>query len=195
MQLSDKIAYLRKKHSMSQEQLADKLDISRQAIYKWEAGISIPELEKIKRLAEIFEVSFDDLLNDERPRFNINIPKPTTSIKNVPCSPLQKTSNKRKGMLYIKRNRTKKSTLACKASSKREHTKIEYNNYNVFWHSLSPKRLASIVSIKALLKKSRHTTYSKNTSRYTLSRIEIKKRMMHRLASSLKLTNYKAESL
>ncbi len=82
MQLSDKIAYLRKKHSMSQEQLADKLDISRQAIYKWEAGMSIPELEKIKRLAEIFEVSFDDLLNDE---LNLQEEKsPTPAPQNEP---------------------------------------------------------------------------------------------------------------
>ncbi len=77
MQLSDKIAYLRKKHSMSQEQLADKLDISRQAIYKWEAGMSVPELEKIKRLAEIFEVSFDDLLNDELNPQEKKSPTPT----------------------------------------------------------------------------------------------------------------------
>lgn len=65
MKLSEKILSLRKKEGWSQEELAFKLDISRQAVYKWEAGESTPEIEKIKMLAKVFNVSFDYLMNDE----------------------------------------------------------------------------------------------------------------------------------
>lgn len=65
MKLSEKILGLRKKEGWSQEELAFKLDISRQAVYKWEAGESKPEIEKIKMLAKVFNVSFDYLMNDD----------------------------------------------------------------------------------------------------------------------------------
>ncbi|MBR2444274.1 MAG: leucine-rich repeat protein [Clostridia bacterium] len=65
MQLSEKIVFLRKHKGMSQEQLANELDVSRQAVYKWETGITTPEIEKLKKISEIFDVSFDDLLNDK----------------------------------------------------------------------------------------------------------------------------------
>ena len=65
MKLSDKIMYLRDKYNVSQKTLAKELEVSRQSVYKWEADLSIPELEKIKKIAQIFNVSFEDLLNDE----------------------------------------------------------------------------------------------------------------------------------
>ncbi|MBO5287266.1 MAG: leucine-rich repeat protein [Clostridia bacterium] len=64
MQFSEKIVFLRKKRNISQEQLAKKMQVSRQAVYKWEANLSTPELEKIKKMAQIFDVSYDILLND-----------------------------------------------------------------------------------------------------------------------------------
>ena len=64
MQLSEKIALLRKRRGLSQEQLANELDVSRQAIYKWETGQTTPEIEKVKKLSDIFNVSLSDLLND-----------------------------------------------------------------------------------------------------------------------------------
>lgn len=64
MQLSEKIVLLRKRRGLSQEQLANELDVSRQAIYKWETGQTTPEIEKVKRLSDIFNVSLSDLLND-----------------------------------------------------------------------------------------------------------------------------------
>ena len=66
MKFSDKIMTLRKRKGWSQEELANQLDVSRQAIYKWESGLTTPELEKIKRLTEIFDTTFEDLLNDEK---------------------------------------------------------------------------------------------------------------------------------
>ena len=64
MKISEKISFLRKRKRLSQEQLAMKLDVSRQAVYKWEADISVPEIDKIKKLALVFDVSYDFLLND-----------------------------------------------------------------------------------------------------------------------------------
>ena len=65
MKLSEKIQYLRKEHSLTQEQLAEQCNVSRQAITKWESDISIPETEKIIFLSKLFKVSIDELLKDE----------------------------------------------------------------------------------------------------------------------------------
>ena len=65
MKLSEKILYLRKEKGWSQEHLASKLDVSRQAVYKWEAGLALPEIDKIKKLSDIFNITYDNLMNDE----------------------------------------------------------------------------------------------------------------------------------
>ena len=63
--LSDKIATLRKDAGWSQEELAERLGVSRQAVSKWESGASQPDLERVLALSELFEVSTDYLLKDE----------------------------------------------------------------------------------------------------------------------------------
>ncbi len=65
MILADKIIELRKKNGWSQEELADMLDVSRQSVSKWESAQSIPDMNKILKLSEIFGVSTDFLLKDE----------------------------------------------------------------------------------------------------------------------------------
>jgi len=65
MTLSEKIQQLRKTKNLSQEQLAEKLAVSRQAISKWELGESIPDTDKIIPLSRIFQVSTDYLLHDD----------------------------------------------------------------------------------------------------------------------------------
>ncbi len=67
MKFHEKIYHCRKKSGMSQEELAEKLGVSRQAVSKWETGEAVPEFNKVKQLKEIFDVSFDWLLseNDE----------------------------------------------------------------------------------------------------------------------------------
>ena len=65
MILADKIIELRKKNGWSQEELAEMLDVSRQSISKWESAQSIPDMNKILKLSEIFGVSTDFLLKDE----------------------------------------------------------------------------------------------------------------------------------
>ena len=65
MILADKIIRLRKKNGWSQEELADKMNVSRQAVSKWESAQSIPDLEKILQLSKLFGVTTDYLLKDE----------------------------------------------------------------------------------------------------------------------------------
>ena len=63
--LSEKIYTLRRKRGLSQEQLAEKIGVSRQAISKWEGGLSTPELDKLKALSEYFQVTMDELICDQ----------------------------------------------------------------------------------------------------------------------------------
>jgi transcriptional regulator with XRE-family HTH domain len=68
MNLADRIQYLRKKKGISQEELAEKMLISRQAVSKWESGQSAPDLEKIVMLSDYFEVTTDYLLKGVEPQ-------------------------------------------------------------------------------------------------------------------------------
>lgn len=65
MILADKIITLRKKYAWSQEELAERMNVSRQSISKWESGQSVPDLDKILRLCQVFGVSTDYLLKEE----------------------------------------------------------------------------------------------------------------------------------
>lgn len=65
MKFSEKLQKLRKENKLSQEQLADMLDVSRQAVSKWESGQTYPEMDKLLALCKIFKCSLDDLTNDE----------------------------------------------------------------------------------------------------------------------------------
>ena len=65
MLLSEKLYMLRKKQSLSQEQLAEQLNVSRQAISKWESGQSMPDPEKLIAISEFFQVSLDYLLKED----------------------------------------------------------------------------------------------------------------------------------
>lgn len=67
MNLGEKIFYCRRRAGFSQEQLAERLGVSRQAVSKWENGDSEPELGKLRLLAEAFGVSTDWLLSGEEP--------------------------------------------------------------------------------------------------------------------------------
>ena len=60
----DNLFRLRKLKHLTQEELAEKLGVTRQAVAKWEAGDSMPDLEKSRLLAETLEVSLDELAND-----------------------------------------------------------------------------------------------------------------------------------
>lgn len=64
MTLGDKLSKLRKENNYTQEQLADVLGVSRQAISKWESNITYPETEKLIRISKLFNCSLDYLLKD-----------------------------------------------------------------------------------------------------------------------------------
>ena len=59
----DNLIQLRKQHELSQEELAEKVGVSRQTLSKWEVGESIPDIQKCKLIADIFGVSLDELVN------------------------------------------------------------------------------------------------------------------------------------
>ena len=65
MILADKIITLRKKNGWSQEELAEKLKVSRQAVSKWEGAQTVPDLERILQMSQLFGVTTDYLLKDE----------------------------------------------------------------------------------------------------------------------------------
>ena len=71
----DNLVQLRKFSQMTQEDVAEKLGVTRQSVAKWEAGESIPDLDKCKQLADIFGVSLDDLANQE-PDENLGLAVP-----------------------------------------------------------------------------------------------------------------------
>lgn len=65
MKFSEKLQILRKENKLSQEQLADMLDVSRQSVSKWESGQTYPEMDKLISMCKIFKCSLDELTNDE----------------------------------------------------------------------------------------------------------------------------------
>ncbi|MBR1640867.1 MAG: helix-turn-helix domain-containing protein [Butyrivibrio sp.] len=71
----DNLIQMRKMLQMTQEDVADKLGVTRQSVAKWESGDSIPDLDKCKQLADIFGVSLDDLANYE-PEENLGFAVP-----------------------------------------------------------------------------------------------------------------------
>lgn len=78
MTFGEKLQYLRKSKGMSQEQLASIINVSRQAVSKWELNDSLPDVENILQLSKLFEVSIDYLLKDD-----IEIENTLKSIDNV----------------------------------------------------------------------------------------------------------------
>lgn len=65
MSFEENLIKLRKEKGLSQEQLAEKLDVSRQTIYKWETGQSYPEMDRLVMLSDLFKCSIDDLIKKE----------------------------------------------------------------------------------------------------------------------------------
>ena len=66
MSFAENLTELRKFHNYSQEELAEMIDVSRQTMSKYETGESLPDIEKCKRLADVFSVTVDDLISYEK---------------------------------------------------------------------------------------------------------------------------------
>lgn len=110
MILADKIIELRKKNGWSQEELAEKVGVSRQSVSKWEGALSVPDLDKILLMSQIFGVSTDYLLKDElgEPEY--------TETKNAPSAeetPLRRVSmEEAASFLEVKKQTAPKIALA-----------------------------------------------------------------------------------
>ena len=79
MNISDRIQSLRKARGITQEQLADAVGVSRQAVSKWEAEQSVPDLERIVAMAEYFDVTTDYLLRGIEPAPDVQAREPVTA--------------------------------------------------------------------------------------------------------------------
>ena len=87
MELGNNIYRLRTKQRMSQGDLADALEVSRQSVSKWETGSAVPELDKLIKMSKLFGISLDELVNGKPPA--TSEPQPTTVIyQSVPSEPM-----------------------------------------------------------------------------------------------------------
>ena len=80
MKFNENLKYLRKQAGLTQEQLAEKLNVSRQAITKWESGQSLPDIENLKELSFMFSVSMDSLVGDIESKSTLKIKKKIDDI-------------------------------------------------------------------------------------------------------------------
>ena len=83
MKFGDKLIELRKKKGYSQEELAEKLGVSRQSVSKWESNNTYPETDKIIQIANLFDCSMDDLINDKVTDIESSMRKNKNNIYNV----------------------------------------------------------------------------------------------------------------
>lgn len=80
MNMADRIQYLRKTKGISQEELANKVGVSRQAVSKWESEQSVPDIEKVMILSDYFEVTTDYLLKGIEPKPDVPDKTPDARI-------------------------------------------------------------------------------------------------------------------
>ncbi len=83
MNLGERIYELRNEKNLSQGELSDRLEVSRQSISKWENNMAVPDLDKLIKLCEVFEISLDELVGREKAEKSINPAPP----QNVPVAP------------------------------------------------------------------------------------------------------------
>lgn len=69
MEFNNKLYNLRKQKGLSQEELANRLNVSRQTVSKWEVGDSTPDMEKLIAISDLFEISLDELVLDKTPAY------------------------------------------------------------------------------------------------------------------------------
>ena len=93
MKFCEKLIILRKKALLSQEQLAEKLDVTRQTISKWELGQTKPDMDKLNAMSKLFEVDINILTNDE---LSLEGNKYENKVE-----PKKKDNSNRKIILYI----------------------------------------------------------------------------------------------
>lgn len=93
MKFNEKLLDLRRRKGWSQEELGNKLDVSRQTISKWEIGATTPELENLVMLSEIFDISIDELVDN--PRTQADIKEDNTKVEEKELTSKQSKSKKK----------------------------------------------------------------------------------------------------
>ena len=101
MTLGQKIFELRNKQKMSQGDLAEKLNVSRQSISKWETDASIPELDKLIMLSDLFNITMDELVRDELPEKDTDEKKASTEKSNSETVVINKQMSTQKIIGFI----------------------------------------------------------------------------------------------
>ncbi len=96
MKLAEKLVCLRKEKGLSQSELAEMVNVSRQAVSRWETGVAIPSTENLKYLGVLYDVSLDYLLNDDadEPGEKKGSPDQPEAKPAVPDSPKKKNSKR-----------------------------------------------------------------------------------------------------
>ena len=72
--ISENLYSLRKMKELTQEEVAEKVGVNRQALAKWENGETIPDIEKSALLAELYDVTLDELVNHSKEPYHLNVP-------------------------------------------------------------------------------------------------------------------------
>lgn len=100
MNFNNRLYQLRKQRGFSQEELANRLNVSRQTVSKWEVGDSTPDMEKLAAMSELFGVSLDQLVlgKDEQPRSAGNTPEPMRVLSEKVLTP----DNRKKAISVLK---------------------------------------------------------------------------------------------
>ena len=99
MNMADRIQYLRKSKGISQEELADKVGVSRQAVSKWESEQSTPDLEKIIIMSDFFGVTTDYILKGIEPVADKE--QKNKELTSMNCSPSSRQLKKYKFFLPV----------------------------------------------------------------------------------------------
>lgn len=94
MKFNEKLIELRKKEGLSQEELGNKLNVTRQTVSKWELGQTTPEIEKLVEISKMFNISVDELINDSEEVVNQN-----PIIEDQPIK--EETTKKNKAIFFI----------------------------------------------------------------------------------------------
>lgn len=101
MTLGQKIFELRNKQKMSQGDLAEKLNVSRQSISKWETDASVPELDKLIMLSDLFSITMDELVRDELPEKSTDEAKESTEKRSPETVVINKQMSTQKIIGFI----------------------------------------------------------------------------------------------
>lgn len=96
MSLATNLATLRKKHGLTQMDLAEKLNVSRQAISRWEVGAAVPSTDNLKTLSDLYGVSVDDILKGE----TASVPQSSDLSDSPPETLSSHRSNKKSKIIF-----------------------------------------------------------------------------------------------